>query len=268
MKNTLSLFLFALVFVACGNDSSTSANNSDEGEISSKSSSSNRHSGLDPESSSSQKTVSSSSGKVAELVDPADVIVGSMTDSRDGQTYKTVKIGEQVWMAQNLNYETANSYCYNDDVSNCAKYGRLYTWATAVGKLEDVCGYGHSCSLPSGDIQGVCPSGWHLPSKAEWETLFTAVGGSSFAGTKLKSSSGWYNSGNGTDDFSFSALPAGLRYGDGDYDYEGYNAYFWSSTEHGSRNAYDMFLNYYYDNAYLYYNYYKYDGFSVRCLQD
>ena len=257
----LYVVTFATVlFTACGNDSSTSANNSND-DISSKSSS-------------SQRSVSSSSNKVTE---PVEVTVGSMKDSRDGQKYKTVKIGKQTWMAQNLNYETKNSYCLNDETRNCTKYGRLYTWAAAMDSAGTWssngkgCGYGETCS-PTYPVRGACPQGWHLPSETEWNSLFTAVGGPSIAGTKLKSPSGWNDNeghdGNGTDDFSFSALPAGLRYGDGDYDYEGYNAYFWSSTEHGSRNAYDMFLNYYYDNAYLYYNYYKYDGFSVRCLQN
>ena len=118
----------------------------------------------------------------------------TMTDSRDGQTYKTVTIGTQTWMAQNLNYETANSYCCKDSASYCTKYGRLYTWAAATT---------------------ACPEGWHLPSQTEWEVLFTAVGGQSTAGKVLKSTSGWNNGGNGTDAFAFSALPAGGRYNHG-----------------------------------------------------
>ena len=195
-----------------------------------------------------------------------------MKDSRDGQTYKTVKIGTQTWMAQNLNYKTEYSHCYKYTASNCAKYGRLYRWAAAMDSAGSWsttgkgCGYGKTCS-PIGPVRGVCPEGWHLPTKTEWEILFDAVGGKSIAGMVLKSTFGWYNCGNCMDDFSFSALPAGMEHDKGDAQ-EGFLAYFWSSTEHGSRNAYDMFLNYYYDNAYLYYNYYKYDGFSVRCLQD
>ena len=79
-----------------------------------------------------------------------------VVDMRDGKKYKTVKIGSQTWMAENLNYETQDSYCYENDESNCSKYGRLYTWTAA---------------------KKACPSGWHLPSKAEFETLFSSVGG-------------------------------------------------------------------------------------------
>ena len=126
------------------------------------------------------------------------------------------------------------------------------------------CGYGSTCS-PTGTIRGVCPEGWHLPTQTEWNTLFNAVGGSSVAGTKLKSTSGWYNSGNGTDAFAFSALPAGLRsYG---YSIEGYDASFWSSMENDSSNACYMSLNYNRDSAYLY-TYSKSYGLSVRCLKD
>ena len=183
----------------------------------------------------------------ASLVDPSTVTTGEMTDARDGQTYKTVTIGTQTWMAQNLNYETENSYCYNDGPTNCTTYGRLYTWAAATT---------------------ACPTGWHLPSETEFETLFSAVvGGSTTAGKMLKSTSGWNNSGNGTDAYAFSALPAGYRYDDGDYRNEGFVAYFWSSTENISSNAYYMSLNYNGNYADLY-DYGKLDGFSVRCLKD
>ena len=176
----------------------------------------------------------------------AQVDDGSLKDSRDGQTYRTVKIGSQTWMAENLTVKTKDSWCYDNNESNCKKYGRLYTWNVA---------------------KRACPSGWHLPSKSEIETLIEAVGGKSEAGKMLKSKTGWSDSGNGTDAYAFSALPAGDRNGDGDFDYVGNNALFWSSSEYTSGLAYYMFLDYYFDNAFLG-DISKYYGFSVRCLKD
>lgn len=220
----------------------------------------------------SSSSVSNSSSSSVEVVDPADVVVGSMTDSRDGQKYKTVKIGTQTWFAQNLNYETENSRCGGGRGTiegDCSKYGRLYTWAAAVGKTEDACGNGHTCSLPLDDIQGVCSSGWHLPSQMEWNTLFAAVGGSSTAGKVLKSTSGWSGNGNGTDAFSFSALPAGTRSRNGIYLNVGYNTNFWSSTELSSIDgACGMYLSDSSDYAYLNNLNNKGMFFSVRCLKD
>ena len=215
---------------------------------------------------------------------------GTLTDDRDGQTYKTVKIGEQWWMAENLNYryiqqtynggeKDSSSYCYDNDPANCAKYGRLYLWSAAMdsagiipGNTANGCGYyGEFCNLGEGKVRGVCPEGWHLPDTTERKTLFDAVGGDATAGIMLKSTEGWNDyygtSGNGSDTYSFSALPAGLRNGSGDYIYEGYYADFWSSTEHNSYNAYSMRLFYNSDLAYLDGNL-KYLGFSVRCLKD
>ena len=184
---------------------------------------------------------------------PDSVLTGNLLkDSRDGQTYRTVTIGSQTWMAENLNFETANSFCYNDSAKYCAKYGRLYTWAAA---------------------KKACPTGWHLPTKGEFETLLTAVGGQSTAGKMLKSTSGWDDGGNGTDDYSFSALPAGGRFDDGIYDSEGIRADFWSSTESGNglvfieEHMYTMFLYYSLDDANLYGDT-KSDGFSIRCVKD
>ena len=110
-----------------------------------------------------------------------------MTDSRDGQTYKTVKIGSQIWMAENLNYKMENSFCYDNVDSNCTKYGRLYV-----------------------NSKDVCPVGWHLPAKWEWVKLFSVLNDSSTVGKKIKSTEGWLDDGNGTDEFGFSVLPAGL----------------------------------------------------------
>ncbi len=230
-----------------------------------------------------------------------DVVTGTLTDSRDGQTYRTVKISGQVWMAQNLNYaytgvpfdngyytSDSTSWCYDNDPANCAKYGRLYTWAAAMDSVGEWstngkgCGYGKTCSVASAGsatlVRGICPKGWHLPSHDEWKALIVAVDGSiteytssNTAGYKLKSTSGWEkyegSSGNGGDVFGFSALPAGDMLSSGYYYYEGDDAYFWSSTEGGSNFAYYMGLRYKDVNANLDGGN-KYYGFSVRCLKD
>ena len=186
------------------------------------------------------------------------IFVGTMTDSRDGKTYKTVEIGSQskTWMAENLNYKMEDSYCYNNNESNCQKYGRLYKWEAA---------------------KSACPAGWHLPSEEEFENLLVAAGGEKVADEKLKSTSGWVDDGNGEDAFGFSALPAGSRYSsrysNGGYCDEGHFAYFWSSSVDSSLfangYAYYMVLGYDYDVvsevAFSYNNDY---GFSVRCVKD
>ena len=206
-----------------------------------------------------------------------------MTDERDGQTYKTVKIGNQTWMAENLNYRylgptvnlDSSSFCNYNDAANCTKYGRLYLWSAAMdsagiidGNTANGCGYYSECS-PGGTVRGVCPKGWHLPSKSEWDELITAVGDSSVAGKMLKSETGWqsYLRVENTDAYLFSALPAGGRNNNGDYYYEGGYAYFWSSTEYTSGNAYEMHLYYDNDDADLPIANKDY-GFSVRCLKD
>lgn len=196
----------------------------------------------------------------------------TMADSRDGQTYKTVTIGSQTWMAENLNLRTADSYCYSIDESYCAKYGRIYTWAAAMDSAGswsangDGCGYNKTCS-PTYPVRGVCPVGWHLPTKAEFETLFTAVGGISNAGKMLKTTSGWEYSGNGTDDYSFSALPAGFRYRNGNFGNVGYESHFWCSTEDDSESACYVYMSHLNDDAKLRNNF-KNLGYSVRCVKD
>ena len=197
-------------------------------------------------------------------------------DARDGQIYKSVKIGNQVWMAENLNYDynegTAKSYCYNDEQESCAKYGRLYTWAAAMdsagvfGDGGKGCGFLVTCSAKE-PVRGVCPESWHLPSDTEWKTLFTAVGGEDVAGTKLKSKSGWYNNGNGTDEYGFSGVPAGNRDREGLYNDAGKGARFWSSTERGSFPAYLWIFSY--GNTTVSSGYHdKFFGYSIRCIKD
>jgi len=145
----------------------------------------------------------------------------------EGETYLTVVIGTQTWMASNLNYDAPGSKC-----NNCATYGRLYDWATAMGCNSTSC---------SGQIktkhQGICPDGWHIPSNADWNVLMKTVNPScsdnsycAGAGTKLKAREGWNSYSGvpaGTDDFGFSALPGGLGYSNGSFGNVGYGGFWW-----------------------------------------
>lgn len=222
-------------------------------------------------SSSSQKPRSSSS----HIPETANATTGTMTDSRDGQVYKIVTIGKQVWMAQNLNYETDASYCYKNQSNNCVKYGRLYTWADAMDSAGTwssngaECGYAKTCS-PIYPVRGVCPKDWHLPTYNEWESLFSAVGGRSGAGLMLKSVSGWVNGGNGTDEFSFTVLPAGIGQTYGSGINEGTYARFWIPTEKKGDerlNADYVYFASSSDNAISASNP-KSNAFSIRCVKD
>ena len=219
----------------------------------------------------------------------------TMIDPRDKMVYNIVTIApkgsgySRTWFAENLNYADSSktpslkgrSWCYNNVAKNCDVGGRMYTWAAAIdsvklatdaGNPQD-CGYHKTCTLPA-KVQGICPEGWHLPSKSEWEALLTAVGGQSNAGEILKSQMGWFTStdegwfanGNGTDDFGFAALPAGLRYLD-TFDGVGSNTYFWGSTEYGDNSAYGISLNRDYVNAKLS-DLSKSFAIYVRCVKD
>ena len=177
-----------------------------------------------------------------------------ITDVRDGQTYRTVKIGEQTWMAENLNFTTEKSHCYNDSLSYCAKYGRFYTWASAMDSAGvfstngERCGSRKNCIVTS-PVRGICPAGWHLPSKAEWLALISSVGGLDSAGGALKAFEEWKGNDIGTDDYGFSAFPAGYISGLETMDWfnefaksifnsNGYTAAYWSSTEEDFDHAY------------------------------
>ena len=207
------------------------------------------------------------------FVNPEDIFEGSFKDSRDKQVYKTVTIGSQTWMAENLNYKVSGSYCYNDDSSNCDKYGRLYTWAAAmdsVGKFGSNakgCGYGKICA-PSYPVRGVCPEGWHFPSYGEWETLLYAVDQGRFmvSDVKLKSKNGWKNNRGGDDEYGFSVLPAGEKIGNGKYYHKEMNAYFWLSTEFSNDFA-DFFYIGISDGASLNADEKCY-AYSIRCVKD
>jgi uncharacterized protein (TIGR02145 family) len=182
-----------------------------------------------------------------------NVIHGTFT--YDGQTYKTIKIGSgKTWMAENLNVETDSSRCYNDSDSYCDKYGRLYRWNAAKS----------ACELLGGN--------WHLPSRAEWGELTIAAGGTGTygnggtAGTKLKSKTGWYGRGNGTDVYGFSALPGGGHDGS-HFTHAEHSGFWWVATEHSSSTAFDRDMDHNTANVDEYGSP-KYSYFSVRCVSN
>lgn len=145
-----------------------------------------------------------------------DAEANTLKDLRDKQVYKTVTIGEQTWMAQNMNYSMSSySWCYNKSTSHCETYGSLYTWEAA---------------------KAVCPDGWKLPSDDDWNKLFEEVGGISNAGTALKSVEDWEkmddgSTGGGTDEFGFAVLPGGTRDTKGKFNLRDSYGLIWSATE-------------------------------------
>ena len=246
---------FTVFLAACGDDSSSSPVNDpdssserssselSEGDPSSTSLSSDKAQSSSSEQnvSSSSDAVQSSSSEAPEL--PAEITYGTLTDDRDGKTYKTVVIGKQTWMAENLNFETRFSYCYENNDENCAKYGRLYKWEFAME---------------------ACPAGWGVPSLEEFQALVAAVGGLPMAGKVLKSTEGWKDGGNGTDEYGFSALPAGYMQEDSTFHNVGEYAQFWSTS--GTTKMYQLEFFFDRDSSYLF-GIYKEYGLSVRCLK-
>lgn len=162
------------------------------------------------------------------------------TDERDGQIYRAVRIGDQVWMAENLNYDVGGRVSHICTGDNC--FGRGYRWSTAMDSNGSFsangknCGLGHLCT-PAQPTRGICPEGWRLPSKEDWDTLRMVASGSESvelpfgasekAGNVLKSRTGWKDDMNGTDEYKFSAYPDG----------SGIYAFFWLSTEYSTQGA-------------------------------
>jgi uncharacterized protein (TIGR02145 family) len=222
----------------------------------------------------------SSSCKKNDDTDNSNSTSGTVTDI-DGNVYHTVKIGEQVWMIENLkatkyrngdiigttNPDTLNisganepqyQWAYDGNTSNVATHGRLYTWYAAT------------------DIRSLCPPGWHVPSDDEWGILIDYLGGESIAGKKLKASDTifWKSNGpfgfhlnEGTNESGFTALPSGCRWENGWFFYKGYYTYWWSKTESSSDRAYHRSLGYE-GNEVGRYNDPKTTGNSIRCIKD
>lgn len=195
------------------------------------------------------------SNKISEVYLGSSKIYGSATpgpspETADigGRTYRTVTINGVTWLAENLDYGTSGVYYNNDESTygwNGLKYGKLYTWYEAVAA-------------------GNAISGWHLPSSDEWDALINAVGGTSVAGTKLKSTTGW-SSGNGTDDYGFAAFPAGRRNSSG-FSKLGSDTYFWGANASSSSHAYCCYFNT--AASMRSYNNPKTNAYSVRLVKD
>ena len=292
---------FAAIFIACEEDNTVNgptgriSSNSEE-LVSSSSTSEESSDSKNVSSSDSENIESSDSENDPEHTDSSDsndecFEYGVLVDSRDGQEYKTIVIGGQEWMAENLNYAytagtkdgglESSSVCPGKnnsdelDDSNCDIYGRLYLWSAVVdsagvieGNITSQCGYGNKC-VPPYPFRGICPEGWHVPTKEEWEDLIEAVGGESVAGKVLKSTSGWfYTSTPGTDEFGFTVLPVGYWFSStGVFSARQKTADFWTVTDEDKESAYRVHFelkNYAGSVDYITKEY----GYSVRCVKD
>lgn len=203
--NLLSAFV-GLTLAACGSDSGSSPVNDDAG-----------------------------SCVNASVACPANLEAGFICDARDGKIYKVATIGNQTWLAQNLNYSSceiaSSSWCYDGDAANCEKYGRLYSWTAAAH--VDASFQRKYAALETG-AQGICPDGFRLPTEADWDELeaFVKTDKGSVS-SSLRSVAEW-NDDSGyvaTDAYGFSALPSGYRFSSTSYMNLHEKATFWTAEE-------------------------------------
>jgi uncharacterized protein (TIGR02145 family) len=201
-------------------------------------------------------------------------IYGRLIDNRDSTVYRTIEVGNRVWMADNLNYgKTISSdqkprknnevekYCYGDAEANCFRFGALYTW-------REMMQYTKADNSRRGSVQGVCPPGWHIPTDKEWSIMVEELGGPEKAGKRMKAINLWrpefadffYPSG-------FNASPAGNLDISGQYYYFGNIATFWSSSLETDQNAWQRTLTNTGTGVYRNDSNIEY-GFSVRCVFD
>jgi uncharacterized protein (TIGR02145 family) len=180
------------------------------------------------------------------------------TDIRDNQIYPTVQIGSQCWMAANLNFGnliqstahqrdncTTEKYCYNDNSASCGSYGGYYQWDELMQYRE----------MPG--IQGLCPPGWHVPTEADWNTLFTVYINSGFAGSPLK-----YSGYSG-----FNALLSGIKILNRSWNYLDFATFFWSSSAYGATKAWAHAMNDF-DPSVSFYPASRSNAYPVRCIKD
>jgi uncharacterized protein (TIGR02145 family) len=201
---------------------------------------------------------------------------GTLEDDRDGRTYRTIKIGKQVWMAENLAYSDSiqspylkgQSWCYNNDSLNCLKGGRYYTWTAAMNihyKWQEASPYAVD-GLIHEPHQGICPDGWHIPRDDEWVEMYDAIGTTPYA-MQAKGMPMWKNA---TNESGFSAVPVGpVIYGYGEtFNLEVFTS-FWSATERMVNSVYFWNLSAKDSridelNGYFY----KSQSSMIRCVQD
>lgn len=230
--------------------------------------------------SSSSEALPESSSAVIDSSICGDIPKGHFCDLRDGHVYKVVHIGAQTWMAENLNFASEGSWCYNDDEKNCDKYGRLYNWTTAMG-IEVLYQTQMAKKILKWKMQGVCPEGWHVPSMNEMNVLNSFVQEKNSmdvsvhedVGTSLKSKVGWEEDDEvppGSNRYGFSAKPAGFRSASATYTNLLEDANFWVADEVGEDPTHAHYWNLYYANEKFWgsSNNFKTFAFSVRCLKN
>jgi uncharacterized protein (TIGR02145 family) len=198
---------------------------------------------------------------------------GSLKDPRDGRMYNTVKIGNQVWMAENLNtdrfrngdlipeaktneeWELADdnkqpAWCYyNNDSANAAKFGKLYNWYAV------------------NDKRGLAPKNWHIASDADFRNLTNFLGGKKVAGYKMKSTNGWFDNGNGSNSSGYSGSPGSFRNCGGQFNHISKFGYWWTSTDTDYSNAWCRIIGAE-DFEISNFSLCKSAGMAVRCIKD
>ena len=218
------------------------------------------------------------------ILENADLLRNGYQDTRDTNHYEVVIVGTQIWMAENLKYlpsvsggyyGSTSTPCYyvygyeGTDVdeakatANYSTYGVLYNWPAAMA------GAASSIANPSG-VQGVCPTGWHLPSDAEWTQLSDYLGGANVAGNKLKEmgTTHWISPNSAaTDEIGFTALPGGNRFPQGSFNSIGQSAYWWTSTLQSAPYPWYRYIAHNFSNLFKI-NYTKDYGYYVRCVKD
>lgn len=209
---------------------------------------------------------------------------GSFTDERDGETYKTIQIGNQIWMAENLRYvsvygkadDEEGSFVYGEVERNLGRFGRLYTWTAAMNLSQSFNDRDVEQSIKKeieqGEYQGIAPKGWHIPSNEEWETLSQYIISKEdrMPGGVIKATECWektFNNAGGDDSVGFAAFPSGGRYSMGHFFGLNTQALYWTSSI--QNNEYAIFRSLSNRNKNLAIGYtYKSDAYAIRCVKN